>query len=90
MTDDNYRTIIKFQQEQYENMLMGRIPIVTKKETVALKPCPFCGSYDIQSSYGQIGPNKTGYTILCRDCGMYTDSSDEETAIREWNRRVKE
>jgi len=46
-----------------------------------LKPCPECGSEDIQHSYGQIDDNVGGYTILCRDCGYYVQDCEDESAI---------
>ena len=55
-----------------------------------LKPCPFCGSEDIQHSYGQIDGNVRGYTILCRDCGYHVEDCEDESAVEKWNRRVSE
>lgn len=54
-----------------------------------LKRCPFCGSKDIQHSYGQIDDNVKGYTILCRDCGYYEQDCEDESAVKKWNRMIE-
>ena len=88
---ENYRTIIEFQQEQYENMLMGKIPIVAKKETIDLKPCPFCGSEKLVFADEDDG----ACCIRCTDCGAQVGHymeymSDNEDIAGLWNRRADE
>ena len=56
----------------------------------ALKPCPFCGSSDVEME-----DHEEGYGILCRNCGVWATSglwwfNDSKDAIELWNRRVKE
>lgn len=55
-----------------------------------LKPCPFCGSNEIQL---YICPSevKTEYVVYCLGCGassMYADK--EKDAVFAWNRRAGE
>ena len=96
MTDDNYRTIIKFQQEQYEKMLTGEIPIptVAKNKSVALKPCPFCGYKDIRINELDYGECQIFHPITsnfsCPLDGWQNRYDDRNRLIIEWNRRVKE
>lgn len=56
-----------------------------------LKPCPFCGSNEVEfiEDEEQLIKNTiTGY-ILCSNCYVTTDSFfNEERAIKAWNRRV--
>jgi len=93
MTDDNYRTIIEFQQEQYENMLMGKIPTVAEKEKAEksrkvnerqidfLKPCPFCGMEPTTIR----NCNNVIIGVRCWNCSL--DMVDEDY-VKKWNRRV--
>lgn len=54
-----------------------------------LKPCPFCGSTDIQ-----IIEYRSEATITCKDCNVWVDhifdAMSREEAIALWNRRVRE
>lgn len=57
-----------------------------------LKPCPFCGSKDIGTSYHlpMFGEDML-YFVVCNDCGaMSYHSRVEKRAIEAWNRRVHE
>jgi Lar family restriction alleviation protein len=49
-----------------------------------LKPCPFCGSIDIEKSVYE-------YCVYCNDCqaASNTDSSDIVDAINKWNTRTQ-
>ena len=57
--------------------------------TVALKPCPFCGSSDV---YMREITNYRDYAlrgIYCRGCGMFCANwKNDEHRIKTWNRRV--
>lgn len=60
-------------------------PLQTIRIDDELKPCPFCGSTDIEIAwYG-----KDGEAVICLGCGgtgsQYTDRAK---AIAAWNRRV--
>ena len=60
-------------------------PLQTIRIDDELKPCPFCGSTDIEIAwYG-----KDGEAVICLGCGgtgsQYTDRAK---AIKAWNRRV--
>jgi hypothetical protein len=48
---------------------------------VALKPCPFCGSADIQL----FGPTEG---VNCRGCHAQVFGAGTESDIATWNRRV--
>lgn len=53
-----------------------------------LKPCPFCGSDDLEIYHEVVGCH---YYVTCRDCGSsgaiyYTP----EQAAHAWNRRANE
>ena len=60
-------------------------PTVAKKETVALKPCPFCGS-DAREQNTITGM----WNIICNGCGAMVSDWSEESVIRRWNRRADE
>ena len=51
-----------------------------------LKPCPFCGSKDVEVS-------KSLKVVVCNNCGAYGPDGnkrydcDEESAIDAWNKR---
>ena len=50
-----------------------------------LKPCPFCGSDDVQIEEDC----RTGLTeIYCADCGVSITRMHEAEAINAWNRRT--
>lgn len=54
-----------------------------------LKPCPFCGSTDLEIDDV---PGTDAYGVICCGCGisMVPTAFDKECAIEEWNRRVSE
>ena len=59
---------------------------------IKLKPCPFCGSEDIQE-----GSRKsdlcTDIYIRCRTCGgkmQICEEYGEEELVNRWNRRMSE
>ena len=57
-----------------------------------LKPCPFCGSKDVDvRTHKSLFVTNT-YGIICLDCGIQTGQSytNKLAAIRVWNRRVKD
>ena len=54
-----------------------------------LKPCPFCGSDDLEME----GSIMSSYYVRCRKCGagggvMFPDN--EENAVKMWNARAYE
>lgn len=54
-----------------------------------LKPCPFCGSKDIQVK--KVEGLTTWRYIQCDHCGGRTDGWKDETLARKaWNKRSKE
>jgi len=62
-------------------------PTVAKTETVALKPCPFCGSQKVWLT------DWANPAIQCRNCHLVVDTEslmDEEELVERWNRRVEE
>lgn len=62
-------------------------PLQTIKVDDDLKPCPFCGSHEIE--IGWFG--KDGEAVICLGCGgMGSQYTDRAKAIEAWNRRVNE
>lgn len=60
---------------------------MNKSDEETLKPCPFCGSNEVQL-YVCLNEIKTAYVVQCIDCGassayMYS----RKDAIEMWNRR---
>jgi len=55
-----------------------------------LKPCPFCGSKEVE--YSDYVPGTDVMGIVCSGCGItfVPTAYCEDTAIEEWNRRVEE
>lgn len=52
-----------------------------------LKPCPFCGSEDVQLT----GTDLTGWYVICWDCGGRGGLAHrQEKAIEKWNDRKGE
>ena len=50
-----------------------------------LKPCPFCGSIDVEEK--QYGDNE--FWVSCADCGArISEYEDYDEAIEAWNRRA--
>ena len=62
---------------------------VPVRREIELKPCPFCGSTQTETTrvYGDIY-----FGISCTECGILclVGSASKEEAIQAWNRRVKE
>ena len=52
-----------------------------------LKPCPFCGSIDIDVE--RKGTSKVSCIIACADCGCTLESNEIGYGYH-WNRRVEE
>lgn len=63
-------------------------------KTPELKPCPFCGSRPTVNTWGN--PNgKVMYQVLCDSAAcaiqpMTDYHTNEESIVREWNRRAKD
>lgn len=59
---------------------------------ITLKPCPFCGSENVEfipNEEQAIDNTKTGF-ILCFGCGFSTDTFySERHAAKAWNRRAQ-
>ncbi len=54
-----------------------------------LKPCPFCGSKDLNIRYDS--DSDIRIKVICQDCGSQSGSDETEMKMREaWNRRVNE
>ena len=57
-----------------------------------LKPCPFCGSTNVDDSY-QMGYRKNDHSKIlygagCNDCGCQTELFETtELAVKAWNAR---
>jgi len=53
-------------------------------DTPELKPCPFCGSTDVELFVPQ-------YCVTCNGCGVHTSVCETRgDAISEWNRRASQ
>ena len=54
-----------------------------------LKPCPFCGSTDVESVYRfEKGDH---FIIACQECGARSSPClTEHEAVKMWNKRVPE
>lgn len=59
-----------------------------------LKPCPFCGSNNVEavvSEYNLDGNKYYDHYVICTDCKATTDYGDsQQDAINKWNRRCKQ
>lgn len=60
-----------------------------------MKPCPFCGCYDVDILYGRDGYISNSYmpylagSVRCRHCGMGTRKHPQvEVAVQKWNKRA--
>ena len=62
-----------------------------------LKPCPFCGCYDLQN-YATMGSHEpiiddvgSKWVVMCNDCGATIGEGDsdlsKENVVNAWNRR---
>ena len=56
-----------------------------------LKPCPFCGSDEVQISYEDTFSYDFRRGVYCSDCcgGMYPFYNSEAEAIEAWNTRAE-
>lgn len=53
-----------------------------------LKPCPFCGSDEVDLGVGEKYDGED-YYITCYECGMTTDTyAKPEFIVERWNRRA--
>ena len=52
------------------------------KDSSDIKPCPFCGSFNIWKSPGRLGTTKGEPFLYCRDCGAEGPYNENE-----WNDR---
>lgn len=58
---------------------------------VKLKPCPFCGSEDLEIEYSCLGlRGKRFADVACVECGVTMHGDCDEEAIQHWNRRYTE
>lgn len=58
------------------------------QETTRLKPCPFCGSRDVDY-HGGIDDVYDHYRVVCFNCGAATAQKPTRTEADEaWNRRT--
>ncbi len=54
----------------------------SKNNTLAVKPCPFCGGYPLIY-------NASGVYIECAECGMSTRQKEtQREAVEFWNTRL--
>lgn len=59
-----------------------------------LKPCPFCGSADIEYKElsnpfsGDVSWDRVHYLVCCRRCGAVIQAKSYEETIAKWNRRA--
>ena len=57
---------------------------------IELKPCPFCGSEDIETGYDEsrVKTKIYGHFVECQDCfGASGYCGTKEDAIKSWNTR---
>ena len=64
------------------------------KLSFSAKPCPFCGSTDLELQEGTKDREGTPVNLTCVDCGAegpwaYADMWLEAEAVRMWNERVQ-
>ena len=60
-------------------------------ETTILKPCPFCGSYDVGITNRYYTVFDDQYYCFCSECGAHTTYKlSQKKAIEAWNRRGKD
>ena len=57
-----------------------------------LKPCPFCGSKDVDVITHEFHLQTNTYGVMCLNCEAQTKQfyTNKFTAMRAWNRRVGE
>ena len=56
--------------------------------TVAIKPCPFCGSEDVE--FTRDYEVKDLSRVLCRRCGASSGSDTKEiVSLHRWNKRAE-
>lgn len=55
---------------------------------IELKPCPFCGYKEINTTIGDYDGLFDNVRMWCDRCGASVTSMTEEKAIRKWNRRA--
>ena len=56
--------------------------------TYKLKPCPFCGSTDVETIYRFDGNGS--HSVMCQRCGAQSAPCDtEQYATEKWNTRVE-
>ena len=59
-------------------------------EEVKLKPCPFCGSGDVEIITLQHPRYAESYAVECLDCGVMTwPTISIDAAAKVWNRRAE-
>jgi len=58
------------------------------KQSLNLKPCPFCGSPIVKLDKYHLNRDAS-YYVVCRECYAYTEFVDEtmEGTIEAWNKR---
>lgn len=59
---------------------------------LVLKPCPFCGSVDINTYEPTIYEVGNDASVRCQDpsCGVEVRAPTLKMAVAKWNRRAKE
>ena len=66
-------------------------PTVSKMETIALKPCPFCGSSDVRMREITNYRDFAFKGIFCDGCSTFHVAwISDENRVESWNRRVGE
>lgn len=68
-----------------------------RKDTIDLKPCPKCSSYDIEIIVGEEDDGSYTANINCNQCG-YTEHAEDDTSEflamrtvqRQWNEHERD
>ena len=96
--DYTYEFKFKFDEESDDMMYLSDFVKQYNNEARRrkFKPCPFCGSQDIEAKYTptvfEKDHTKSGYyKIICNNCGISTSECyPYEKAVLKWNGRVSD
>lgn len=95
-----FEKITGISKEDFDKKLNVAIPITkeeheengteTNQDCIELKPCPFCGSKNIELSSEEYHDKDVFYIVSCNNCGAQIEGSGRnKEAAEAWNTRCK-